>query len=138
MDQPMDGAMTIEGPETETRLRLKVYPVPQSAGIARTFVRHHLLSLGFPELIADACAIVTELVTNAIRETPDREVWVFLSPNDGRPLLEVWDSSPQPPFLRADDLLADGGRGLRIVKALSADCGYRILINGKVIWARLK
>jgi anti-sigma regulatory factor (Ser/Thr protein kinase) len=131
-------AAPVEAPQPTTRLYVKVYPVPQSAGIARTFVRHHLLAFGLPELIGDACTIVTELVTNAIRETPNHDVAVYLSPQDGHPLLEVWDSSTTAPYLAAEDLFAESGRGLRIVKALSADCGYRILANGKIIWARLK
>jgi anti-sigma regulatory factor (Ser/Thr protein kinase) len=134
----MGKAMTADGPEEKTRLRLRLYPVPQSSGIARTFVRHHLISLGFPDLVEDACTIVAELVTNAIHETPDREIWAYLSPNDGRPLLEVWDSSLRPPSLKPEDPLAETGRGLLIVRTLSAECGCRILANGKVIWALLK
>ncbi len=133
----MGNAMTVDDPETQARLRLKVYPIPQSPGIARTFIRHHIISLGLAELVEDACMIVTELVTNAIRETPGREIWVYLSLRDGRPLLEVWDSSSEPPSLRPEDPFAESGRGLRIVRALSAECGYRIHSNGKVIWARL-
>jgi two-component sensor histidine kinase len=135
----MGKAMTADGCQGQkTRLHLKLYPVPQSSGIARTFVRHHLISLGYPELVENACIIVAELVTNAIQETPGREVWTYLSPNDGRPLLEVWDSSLRPPSLQPEDPLAEAGRGLLIVRALSAECGYRILANGKAIWALLK
>lgn len=133
----MGSAMTIDDPQMDARLRLKVYPVPQSPGIARTFVRHHLISLGHPDLAEDGCLIVTELVTNAIHETPNREVLVYLSPRSDGPLLEVWDSSPVPPLLRPEDPFAESGRGLRIVTALAAECGYRIVANGKIIWARL-
>ena len=74
----------------------------------------------------------------AVSETPEHEVKVYLSPDNGRPLLEVWDSSARPPYLRAEDPLGRKRPRPRIVKALSADCGYRILTNGKTIWARLK
>jgi anti-sigma regulatory factor (Ser/Thr protein kinase) len=135
----MGGAMAIDDPQMDARLRLKVYPVPQSPGIARTFVRHHLISLGHADLVEDGCTIASELVTNAIRETPEREVLLYLSlKDDGCPVLEVWDSSPVPPVLRPEDPFAINGRGLRIVTALAAECGYRILTNGKIIWARLK
>ena len=134
----MGGAMTIDDPQMDARLRLKLYPDPQSPGIARTFVRHHLLSLHRPDLVEDGCLIVSELVTNAIRETPNREVQVYLSVGDGAPLLEVQDSSSVPPLLRPEDPFAESGRGLRIVTTLAAECGYRILANGKIIWASLK
>jgi hypothetical protein len=42
-----------------------LFPVKQAAEIARTFVRHWLLSLGMPEEVIDnGCVIASELVTN--------------------------------------------------------------------------
>src|SRR4051794_12346437 len=134
----MGSRMTIDDAQMDARLRLTVYPVPQSPGIARTFVKHHLISLGHADLAEDACLIVSELVTNAIRDAPEQEVLVYVSRQDGDPLLEVWDSSTVPPVLRPEDPCAEKGRGLRIVTTLAAECGYRIVANGKIVWARLK
>jgi two-component sensor histidine kinase len=126
----------------DARLKMKLFPVPQSAGLARTFVAHHLNSLGAGEKVPDACQIISELVTNAIAETPDRSIWIYLGPNDaGQLVLEVWDSSRNPPVMRGDDLLAESGRGLVITEALSAGCGYRVLDDnseGKIVWALLR
>lgn len=133
---------------TGSRLKMKLFPVPQSAGLARTFVAHHLAALGHGEMTDDACQIISELVTNALAETPGRPIWISLGPDSaGRMLLEVWDCSPHPPVLRDPDPYDESGRGLLITCALAADCGYRLLspdtpgerdTTGKVVWAVLR
>jgi two-component sensor histidine kinase len=131
----------IKATEGRARLEVTLFPVPQSPGLARTFVRHQLISLGYPELVENACVIVSELVTNAIAETPDQEIRVYLSPNHGRPLIEVWDSSPAYPVMQVRDLHAESGRGLMLTQALAAELGCRRSENGttgKVVWALLK
>ncbi|WP_222722724.1 ATP-binding protein [Actinomadura alba] len=134
----MDAIRAMRG---RTRLEVTLFPVPQSPGLARTFVRHQLISLGHPELVEDACVIVSELVTNAIAETPGKEIRVYLSANDGRPLIEVWDSSPTYPVMPVRDLYAESGRGLMLTQALAAEFGCWRSENGgtgKILWALLK
>jgi anti-sigma regulatory factor (Ser/Thr protein kinase) len=131
----------IRAAQGKARLEVTLFPVRQSPGLARTFVRHQLISLGHPELVESACVIVSELVTNAIAETPDSEIRVYLSPNHGRPLIEVWDSSPEPPVLQVGDLYAESGRGLMLIRALAAEFGYwrsGTGETGKIVWALLK
>jgi hypothetical protein len=130
---------------TGSRLEMKLFPVPRSAGLARRFVAHHLAALGHPEMVDDACQITSELVTNALAETPAMPIWVLLGPDAaGRLLLEVRDCSPNPPVARNADAYAESGRGLLITRALSAQCGYRLVgadvrgPAGKVVWAALK
>lgn len=133
-------AITEPAPDPRKRLRLRLLPVPQSAGIARTFVRHHLVSLGHPHLIDDGCLIASELVGNAIAAAPECESWVSLSGNGGRPLLEVWDAGPDLPApspATAESLLSETGRGLLIVRELAVRCGHRPLETGKIVWALL-
>jgi hypothetical protein len=52
--------------------------------------------------------------------------------------LEIWDCSPEPPVYLDPDLLAEGGRGLHIVKELGLASGYTTFDCGKVIWVLLE
>ncbi|MBC6458388.1 ATP-binding protein [Actinomadura sp. HBU206391] len=107
------------------------------------FVRHQLISLRYADLIHDANQIVSELVTNAIavtvsegREKPGR-IRLYLGPNQGRPLLEVWDPSPTLPRVREPDFVSESGRGLHIVMSLAAEFGWTEGEGGKTVWALL-
>ncbi|HEU4954468.1 MAG TPA: ATP-binding protein [Gemmatimonadales bacterium] len=120
------------------RLEITLHPVPQSAGIARTFVTHHLVSRGLEKHAEDAALIATELVTNAVREAPHTPVRLFLTVEEtGRLLIEVWDASPDPPVPQRPGPYAASGRGLLITRALSSEVGYHLVGNGKVVWSRL-
>ncbi|MEU5877914.1 ATP-binding protein [Spirillospora sp. NPDC047279] len=60
--------------------------------------------------------VVSELVTNAIRaSSPDQVVGVRFRRDDGTPVLEVWDESPEPVVMKATELTGTDGRGLYIV-----------------------
>ncbi|MFP3969447.1 ATP-binding protein [Actinomadura fulvescens] len=112
---------------------------------ARAAVGRALQDLGLPELIDDARLVVSELVTNAIDASAAGRVIFSVYENDGRPLVEVWDSEitrfPQP--LRPPQT-ALGGRGLLVVEELAADWGYRLAQLApsgptlKCVWALLK
>jgi anti-sigma regulatory factor (Ser/Thr protein kinase) len=129
-------AMTTEG-EPKTELKIELKPVSLSPGIARTFVEHFLLTHGFKDLVDDGCLIASELVTNAIAYAPLSVAWLRTTPNSGRPLLEIWDASPEIPVLKAEDLYDESGRGLLITSVVAAEWGYYPLSGGKVVWAIL-
>jgi anti-sigma regulatory factor (Ser/Thr protein kinase) len=137
--------MTVTG-TGKTRLEITLVPIPQSVGIARVFVRHYLISLRYADLIETACQITSELVTNAVRATASADpaargrIRLYLGPNRGRPLLEVWDSSPHLPVLREPDFVSESGRGLSIVKSLAAEFGWYETKGerGKTVWALLR
>ncbi|GAA2073797.1 ATP-binding protein [Actinomadura alba] len=119
-------------------------PVPQAASVARVFVRHQLISLRYADLIDDACQITAELVGNAVNATAsagiatNRYIRLYLGPNAGRPLLEVWDPAPSLPVLKEPDPVSESGRGLHIVGSLSAGFGWYENGGGKTVWALLK
>src|SRR5262245_59113389 len=127
-----------------TRLECTLFPIPQSPSSARTFVRRQLVSLGYEDLVYNACQITSELVTNAVHAVitanlkTDSKILLHLGPNKGRPLLEVWDSSPEMPVTKAEDLYAESGRGLLITQTLAAQWGYYPKEGGKTVWALLK
>jgi anti-sigma regulatory factor (Ser/Thr protein kinase) len=124
---------------------ITLVPVPQSVSIARVFVRHQLISLRYADLIDNAGQIVSELVTNAVAATasgdPDADgrIKLYLGLDHGRPLLEVWDSSPLMPVVREPDFGSERGRGLHLVMSLAARFGFHETEKegGKIVWALL-
>jgi anti-sigma regulatory factor (Ser/Thr protein kinase) len=81
----------------------------------------------------DVNLVASELVSNVVRHTDDggrMDAW------DDDPLrLEVHDTSPELPI--TDSSPAEGGRGLRIIDALSSDWGADRTSDGKVVWAEV-
>jgi anti-sigma regulatory factor (Ser/Thr protein kinase) len=98
--------------------------------IARVFVRHQLISLRYADLIDNASQIVSELVANAVAATASDDpraqgrIKLYLGPHQGRPLVQVWDSSPLMPVMNEPDFVSECGRGLHTVKSLAARFGY--------------
>ena len=130
-------AGVMAGPAGDRELKLD--PAPESVGKARKFVRERLLELGYPGSVDDAVLIVSELATNAITAAPDTPFLVAVRVDPGsHPVIEVHDSSPDPPVLLEPDLRSEGGRGLPVVDAL---CAARDLLRsgpGKAVIVRLR
>jgi hypothetical protein len=112
---------------------------------ARRRVARRVTEWSLPEFEAPASLISSELVTNAVVATrglrrasamPPVRLWLRGGP--GVLAILAWDASlaaPVPREAAADD---ESGRGLAIVAALSADCGFcypRHPHGGKVTWA---
>jgi anti-sigma regulatory factor (Ser/Thr protein kinase) len=83
---------------------------------------------------------VSELAANAIEHTASGAGGVFtvevIRPRAGVALVAVTDDGcgGNPVIRRADDL-AEGGRGLALVAALSSRWGYRATGRGRTVWA---
>jgi anti-sigma regulatory factor (Ser/Thr protein kinase) len=121
---------------------MTLQPEPQSARKAREFVRERLRSMGFPlDVVSDGATVATELVTNAVtyaHGTPCL-IMVGVSPRGRRPVIEVHDSSPQPPVQQEPDFIAERGRGLHIVAELCAGgWEYFPTATGKAVVAWLR
>lgn len=117
----------------------------------RPYVRAVLSEWGIRHMSDTAELIVSELVTNVVRQVTDE---------DGRPapgtggdapvfrlgmftnrralVIEVFDTVPGKPEPRDAGDDGEDGRGLMIVGALSEQWGTRSLPNGKTVWARLQ
>ncbi|HEY7486080.1 MAG TPA: ATP-binding protein [Streptosporangiaceae bacterium] len=132
----MQTAAGCRRPRTEREITLA--PVPEASREARRFVRHHLPALGFPNKVDDATLIAVELVTNAVRHAPDGPIWLSLRLAGGRALMEVQDCSPELPVFREPGHMAESGRGLHVVKELSAAFDWTPVDGGKVVWSILK
>lgn len=106
-----------------------------SASRARHFVVQQLATHDLSYLADDVRLVVSELATNAVTHarTP---FTVSLSGREGAVLLMVRDGAASEPMLMAPRNLELGGRGLRIVQALSRDWGSSVDADGgKAVWA---
>ncbi|WP_026400781.1 ATP-binding protein [Actinomadura rifamycini] len=124
---------------------------PAAVGLARTLAGARLRKWDCCRILDDALLIVSELVTNAARQTPHEELRFQISRDAAGVIIAVWDSSPEIPKpkplfeLTLEDLDMDedafdnsGGRGLPIIQTLSTTCGVtRDPHGGKWVWARL-
>ncbi|MDL4771064.1 MULTISPECIES: ATP-binding protein [Thermomonosporaceae] len=122
------------------------------AGQVRCLVEFRLVEWGLARLVDDVRLIAGELVANAVRAAPGREVRVRFAREQGAVLLGVWDSAGEMPrtrpvvelTLEALDLDPgnfdnNGGWGLPVVEALASECGVlRTEPYGKWVWARLR
>lgn len=124
---------------------------PSAVGQARTFTDTQIRKWNYPHILDSALLIVSELVTNAARQTPDEEIRLQLSRDDYGVIIAVWDADHELPAakpmkeLTLDDLdLSEeafddnGGWGLHIVQAMSAKCGVTAdPAGGKWVWSRM-
>ncbi len=102
-------------------------------------------------LVRTAALVVSELVSNAVQASagltgsrfagewapgiPPVRLW--LSADEHRLVIQVWDGSDRPPVPQPVAPEADSGRGLLLVGSLSAEWGCYTpeKSSGKVVWA---
>ncbi|MEW2528196.1 ATP-binding protein [Streptomyces sp. NPDC047071] len=121
---------------------------PVSVSTARTYVADVLTEWGLPADadVADTVRlIVSELATNAVQHTlglsPTFTVDVRLD-RDERLRIGVTDSHPRFPKRLPAAVQQDNGRGMVIVRWLTAECGGRLTVRptaegGKTVWITL-
>jgi hypothetical protein len=120
-----------------------------SPGIAREFTIATLRAWGLADLADDATVIVSELVTNALRyglpplpagfgAIDDRPIRLTLVRHGCLVVCVVADASRQEPLPRDPCDIAENGRGLHVIEALSRTWGWTPLPRaGKAVWAAL-
>ncbi len=109
-----------------------------SVTIGRHFVRDTLLHWDLGRLVEDAELGVSELVANAVRYART-EVTLTICAGE-HVTFSVVDRNPtlRRPVPRVpEDVLAESGRGLRIVAAVAHDWGIEAQAGGKSIWFTL-
>lgn len=88
----------------------------------------------------DVLLVTTELVQNVTQHTDDGGE-LRLSLRDDAILVEVTDTSPQPPHLRRPAASTPGGRGMQLIAATARRWGTRPAAwagrTGKVVWAEI-
>ncbi|MFI0899390.1 ATP-binding protein [Streptomyces sp. NPDC020983] len=111
----------------------------ESAEDARYLVRTALRAWGLEQLADDGALVVTELVANAARHTRGRLIRVTISrPAHAQVRIDVVDRSKTRPERRHAGELAECGRGLNLVEALTARWGTDPLPFGKRVWGLLE
>lgn len=116
--------------------RIRLGALPSASGVGRRFVSSLLTDWDATELIDDACTVTSELVTNSVAATgrttgPSqpmagetvRMIVLRIELTDAQLKIAVWDNSTDLPTPRDTDDEDEHGRGLLIVKALSAEWG---------------
>ncbi|MBT2440188.1 ATP-binding protein [Streptomyces sp. ISL-36] len=124
-----------------TRLPHTTVAVP----IARALIRTALADADAPADRDTAELLTAELVANAVEHTEGEdpiELVVELLPggcqvevHDRRPARPGEPLGPEPG--QEPDPWQEHGRGLLLIRALSADCGHRPTAHGKAVWFTL-
>jgi len=105
--------------------------VPQSVALIRRYALN--ACAGRPGDCDTLALLVSEVATNALVHGTG-EVRVRVLTAGPRVRVEVDDDSTAVPVPRAPSLDAEGGRGLALVDALSADWGVDSRDGGKTVW----
>lgn len=131
-------------------LRRGFLAAPEVVQQGRLIVESQALQWGLTEeTVQNAVLVASELLTNAVRATPERPVSLRLALAGDGLRVEVWDTSQARPKASApdlsmpempvpDDVPDPGGWGLGIVEFLSEEHGVRAEFEGKSVWAVLK
>ncbi|MFJ8822423.1 ATP-binding protein [Streptomyces sp. NPDC102467] len=121
---------------------------PASVSAARRYVSHVLSEWGMPgdtDAADTVRLIVSELATNAVQHTlgmsPTFTVDLELE-HDERLRIGVTDSHPRYPKRLPAAVQQDNGRGMVIIRCLTAECGGRLSVSptpegGKTVWIAL-
>jgi anti-sigma regulatory factor (Ser/Thr protein kinase) len=125
--------MCEDTPRAEQRLPLS----DEAPSVARDFLRDASCATHHSEVLEDAVLLVSELVTNSVKHGgPPVVVAVDC---DGETLqVRVRDGSPAMPTPRDAMQTDEGGRGLALVKTISADWGVDPEPDGKHVWFVLR
>lgn len=109
-----------------------------SARHLRRILRLYLTGWGMAE-VADAAELaLTELIANVVRHVPGRrcQTFIFRLPDGEGVRVEVADGCPELPVMGDGDLLAEGGRGMLLVAAVTDKWGVEARRDGcgKAVW----
>ncbi len=109
----------------------------RSVPLARAFVRRCLVEWGSARVVDEAALVVTELAANAVLHASS-PYEVRVSRTEGVVRIEVVDGDPGTPEPQPFSAVAEDGRGIVIVSALSASWGIDAQPRGKITWAELR
>lgn len=116
-------------------------PEIESPGIARNVTKATLVRWSLGEFYDDAAVVVSELVTNAIRYglstgSASSALRLVLVRYERQLVCMVTDPADTAPRMQEPDWVAETGRGLHIIEAMSRAWGWTPLLGGgKAVWA---
>ncbi|MER5951723.1 ATP-binding protein [Streptomyces sp. NPDC001904] len=106
---------------------------------ARQQVVQHLVAAGVPADLEAVQLVVSELVTNAVRHTPNSSWTLNVTVDGDRLTIDVCDSDTTPPHRRTGDLKdGRGGLGLPMVQSLCDKTETVVTDTGKTVTALWK
>jgi anti-sigma regulatory factor (Ser/Thr protein kinase) len=114
--------------------------------VARALVRTALTEIESPSADTYTAELLTaELVANAVEHTTgDSPIELVVELLETGCQVEVHDPDPAPPAdltnpddAEAPDPWQEHGRGLLLIRTLSASCGHRPTPSGKAVWFTL-
>ncbi|WP_420034444.1 ATP-binding protein [Streptomyces sp. cg28] len=105
-----------------------------SARHIRRIVRAYLHRWELRELTDAAELAVTELLANVVRHVPGRSCGVLILRVTNGVRVEVTDTDPRLPEVQEPGRLAEHGRGLMLVEALTDRWGTVPSPPGKTVW----
>jgi anti-sigma regulatory factor (Ser/Thr protein kinase) len=125
-----------EPPAAPERTSQVFVPVVSAVPAARRFLNDVLRSWGEEALFVDAAVVVSELTTNAVlHATSAFRLRLVRLPGVVRISVDdVGPARPEPREAAPEDF---GGRGMKLVDALTRSWGYEMLDTGKTVWAEM-
>lgn len=121
---------------------LELGALPGAVPSARLHARLVVQEWGLSAVADNVELVVSELITNAVRASwrlgPALSVRLWLLADSKQVLIIVWDASPHVPVRASVSADAEGGRGLVLVEAASAQWGTNASPwGGKTVWAMI-
>ncbi|MGW7605929.1 ATP-binding protein [Streptomyces sp. NPDC054766] len=132
----MNHATDLPNGTIDARYGIRFTVGEHSARQLRRILKAYLVAWEMPELTEAAALALTELLANVVRHVPDRRAALLMLRRANGVRVEVTDTCPRPPLSTAvDGELAEGGRGLLIVDAVTDRWGWHPLPGrGKTVW----
>ncbi|WP_073951940.1 ATP-binding protein [Streptomyces kebangsaanensis] len=132
----MNHAIGPLGADIDSEYRAEFAVGEHSARHLRCILRLYLTGSGL-DGVADAAELaLTELVANVVRHVPGRRCRICFLLQPGGVRVEVADDCPELPVRASGDPLANGGRGLVLVAAVTDRWGVTVRPDGrgKTVW----
>jgi anti-sigma regulatory factor (Ser/Thr protein kinase) len=129
-----------EVPARCAEVRLGLLGEEISVRIVRKLLRASLEAWNVPYLIDNASIVTSELVTNAVKATPDEWIEFYTQLLPEGLMVGCWDSSPElPTSPEPTDHDAEGGRGMLVIARYAMKNGVTRVQDrqGKAVWALL-
>ncbi|WP_251066774.1 ATP-binding protein [Streptomyces sp. ISL-36] len=130
----MNHATDLYPTELQASYRMGFTVGEHSAGHMRRILRMFLSRWGLDHLTDAAELALTELVANVVRHVPGRRCTVLILREPHGLRVEVADTAPGPLYAKAVEPLAEGGRGLTLVEAVTDRWGVEPSAGGKTVW----
>ncbi|MGW6565747.1 ATP-binding protein [Streptomyces sp. NPDC054975] len=130
----MNHATDLYPAELRNSYRMGFTAGEHSAGHMRRILRMFLSRWDLAHLTDAAELALTELVANVVRHVPGRRCTVLILREPHALRVEVSDATPGPLYAKTADPLAESGRGLTLVEAVTDRWGVEPSTDGKTVW----